>query len=698
MLAMPYPTSLMLTLHPPRPDSLSTTIPPSSPLSPAQLPGPTTRPALSPPLPDGLPHVSPLLDVELGISLLDALAALKVSLPQEQLDILHSSFVAVVAPVSHSNLARLRRELRRIGASAASILPPLAARTTRRTSLRVPSFGFLPTNEAVGGILLAWSPPLTGMVVHVGRYSISASFNGLWPNGPVLVTAVYGHCVAALRDQLWAELYHARQLAPLPWLLAEDFNCLLCSVDSFSPITSGPSMSIFRLFLEEFGLFDVPLNNSEFTWSNNRNPPIFHRLDRVFLSPELAGTEHARFRFDLWWLCDESFVVVVPKWWARIINGRWAAFRLSRKLHSIRKKISLPVSFVSSVLLRSGKLGSPSTGSNGLDSGSFRLSLEPSFAVSFNGLCGDFFSLGRSLRQGCLLSPMLFNLVAECFSVLFRHAAVVGFLTPHSLLYLQTFCTLQYADDFLLFGTASRQQIVRTWLILRVFEFISSLSINSSKCHFSHIHADLATVLLAEVCFGCKVAGLPMEYLGLQITLSPPAPSFWDGVEQKLVNRLHCGRKLLSLSDRIILAKHCLASVPLHALAVFRPPVVVLNRFDRIIRNFISDGDRPSNRLARGDMVVFPHLLEGAGVTNISRAYSPSIRILFLFCPSPNLSVSWGRVWRLWLISAWWRIWEVCNNRVFRGTFSSPEFVAHLVQGDIHFAIQLRRRPLSTAG
>ncbi|KAF3777609.1 hypothetical protein EJ110_NYTH45421 [Nymphaea thermarum] len=94
-------------------------------------------------------------------------------------------------------------------------------------------------------------------------------------------------------------------------------------------------------------------------------------------------------------------------------------------------------------------------------------------AVSFNGLCGDFFSLGRGLRQGCPLSPLLFNLVAECFSALFRHAAVVGFLTPHSLLHLQTFTTIQYADDFLLFGTASRQQVVRTWLILRVFELIS---------------------------------------------------------------------------------------------------------------------------------------------------------------------------------------------------------------------------------
>ncbi|KAF3780403.1 Transposon TX1 uncharacterized protein [Nymphaea thermarum] len=47
-------------------------------------------------------------------------------------------------------------------------------------------------------------------------------------------------------------------------------------------------------------------------------------------------------------------------------------------------------------------------------------------AVSFNGMCGDFFCLGHGVRQ------------------------VIGFLIPHSLFHLQAFSTLQYVDDFLL--------------------------------------------------------------------------------------------------------------------------------------------------------------------------------------------------------------------------------------------------------
>ncbi|KAF3786163.1 Transposon TX1 uncharacterized protein [Nymphaea thermarum] len=60
-------------------------------------------------------------------------------------------------------------------------------------------------------------------------------------------------------------------------------------------------------------------------------------------------------------------------------------------------------------------------------------------AVSFNEMCGEFFYLGHSVKHlGRWLPHTTF--------------------TPH----LQAFSTLQYADNFLQFDTASHQQIVRT--------------------------------------------------------------------------------------------------------------------------------------------------------------------------------------------------------------------------------------------
>ncbi|KAF3790346.1 Transposon TX1 uncharacterized protein [Nymphaea thermarum] len=489
-----------------------------------------------------------------------------------------------------------------------------------------------------------------------------------------------------------------------------------------------------------------------------------------------AGIGHARFRFELWWLRDESFVATVPNWWARAVNGRWAAFRLSRKLHSIRREVlawkrifwsskfskvadwdeeilSLQASDnistdQSSRLLclqclaqewriresihwqQRSRLGWLALGDQNSKffhlaaSQRHRQTLLQSMGIGGRVLLGDdilsalsahfrdFYS--KPLRFRATLPDFhLSSLSVSCAIALerpFQHQEIKNAvwalgsgkapgIDGFPVEFFRTFWEVCSADVFAfcdefayssvflkefnqvtcvlvpkrpnptdvthfrpisILGTpykiiakllslrlapvmpsvinpfqvafvkgrrfASRQQVVRTWLILRVFELISGLSINSAKCHLSLIHADPATVLLAEACFGYKATGLPMDYLGLQITLSSPAPSFWDGVEQKLTDRLQCWQgKLLSLPGRITLAKHCLASVPLHALSVFRPPVAVLRRFDKLIRKFVWDGDRPSDRLAHWDVVALPRLLGGAGVTNLSRACESSL-------------------------------------------------------------------------
>ncbi|KAF3780658.1 Transposon TX1 uncharacterized protein [Nymphaea thermarum] len=588
-------------------------------------------------MPDRLPPVAPLLDAELGISLPDALAAHKVSLPQEQLDLLCSSFVAAVAPVSHSSLARLRRELRRIGASAASILPPGAARAARRgslhhgasvvivvetkmsvishacvrTLLHQPSFGFLLANGTAGGILLAWSPPLTGVVVHVG-----------------------------------------------------DFNFLLSPTDSSSPINSGPSMSAFRAFVDEFGLFDVPPNNVWFSWSNNRNPPILRRLDRIFLSPELfsafpssslilglmhlsdhvsmllsllrgrAGTRHVRFRFELWWLRDDSFVATVPNWCAHTVNGRWAAFRLSRKLHSIRrevltwKRIFWSNKFSEVTVWDEEILSLQASDNISVDQSSRLLCLqclaqewwirESVHCADVFVFCDEFASNSLFLKEfnraTCVLVPKRPNLTDVAHS---RPISILG--TPYKIIakllslrlapvmpsIINPFQVAFIMGRRLQDAVVLANEVVHSLYCLRLPSFILKLDI--SKAFDS-------------------AAGLPMDCLGLQITSSPPASSFWNGIEQKLTDHLHCWQgKQLSLSGRITLAKHCLASVPLHALAVFRPPVAVLSRFDKLIHKFIWNGDRPSDRLAHWDVVAFARLLGGAGVTNLSRACESSL-------------------------------------------------------------------------
>ncbi|KAF3783099.1 Transposon TX1 uncharacterized protein [Nymphaea thermarum] len=524
-------------------------------------------------------------------------------------------------------------------------------------------------------------------------------------------------------------------------LSRSDFNCLLSPTDSSSPITFGSSVSAFRSFVEKFGLFDVPLSNDKFTWSNNRNPPILRRMDRVFLSDELfsafpssslvlgprhlsdhaslllslfrgrAAAGHARFCFELWWLRDDSFVAVVPKWWAHIVCGRWAAFRLSLKLHSIGREVlawkhifwsgkfsevnfwdeevlsiqsSDNISSVQSSRLlclqclaqewriresihwqKHSRLSWLSYGDQNsrffhlTASQRRRQALLQSMVIRSRVFLGDdilpaltahfrdFYSKPlrfcaplpdfhlSSLTVSCAISlewPFLheeiMNVVwalgsgkapdIDCFLIEFFRtfweacsADVFEFCDEFAcnFVFLKEFnqatCVLVpkrsnpmnvvHFCPISILGTPYK--IIAKLLSLRLapvlpyiinpiqVAFIKGRRLQDDMVLANEVIHSLyypATVLLVEACFGWKATGLPTDYLGLQITLSPPAPSFWDGVEQKLVDRL---------------------------------------QFDKIIREFIWDGDRPSDHLVHWDVAALPRLLGGAGITNLSWAW-----------------------------------------------------------------------------
>ena len=57
---------------------------------------------------------------------------------------------------------------------------------------------------------------------------------------------------------------------------------------------------------------------------------------------------------------------------------------------------------------------------------------EATVRTGLNGTT-DWFQIGKGVRQGCILSPCLFNFYAEFSSVQFSHSAVSNSLRPHEL-------------------------------------------------------------------------------------------------------------------------------------------------------------------------------------------------------------------------------------------------------------------------
>ena len=108
-----------------------------------------------------------------------------------------------------------------------------------------------------------------------------------------------------------------------------------------------------------------------------------------------------------------------------------------------------------------------------------------SFSLIVYGSPADYFKSTRGLRQGNPLSPYLFVLGMEVFSILIDKAASGGLLFGFNLIgrigeEVQV-TYLLFANDTLVFYKDSREQLVYLNWILMWFEALSGLKINISK-------------------------------------------------------------------------------------------------------------------------------------------------------------------------------------------------------------------------
>ena len=101
---------------------------------------------------------------------------------------------------------------------------------------------------------------------------------------------------------------------------------------------------------------------------------------------------------------------------------------------------------------------------------------ERSSCLINNGHASKFFSLHRGVRQGCLLSGILFTLCAEILANVIRNDDNI-----HSIkIYGKEFKLSQYADDTTAFVsvTTSAENLFK---LLRAFQECSSLEVNTSE-------------------------------------------------------------------------------------------------------------------------------------------------------------------------------------------------------------------------
>ncbi|KAE8735716.1 Replication factor C subunit 1 [Hibiscus syriacus] len=116
-----------------------------------------------------------------------------------------------------------------------------------------------------------------------------------------------------------------------------------------------------------------------------------------------------------------------------------------------------------------------------------------SISVLVNGSPAEEFQMGKGLRQGCSLSPLLFNIVGELLNLMLIKAADQGLFEGFRIGRIDNLfhlTHLQFADDLILFCRDSPTQILNIRRVLRVFSLMSGLHLNLSKSNLFGVNSE----------------------------------------------------------------------------------------------------------------------------------------------------------------------------------------------------------------
>ncbi|GMI80386.1 hypothetical protein HRI_001707900 [Hibiscus trionum] len=160
-------------------------------------------------------------------------------------------------------------------------------------------------------------------------------------------------------------------------------------------------------------------------------------------------------------------------------------------------------------------------------------------AVLVNGQPTNSFPISRGLRQGCPLSPMLFNLIGEALSVLIRKGMAIeiveGIRMGDSNLVISH---LQFADDLMLLSTAKEEKVRNVKRVLRIFEIVSGLKLNMKKTKIYGINVKQDDLSAWAASIKCELDSLPTMYLGMSLGHNRNSKTIWDLVLEKFQSRL----------------------------------------------------------------------------------------------------------------------------------------------------------------
>ncbi|KAL3680315.1 hypothetical protein R1sor_023271 [Riccia sorocarpa] len=208
--------------------------------------------------------------------------------------------------------------------------------------------------------------------------------------------------------------------------------------------------------------------------------------------------------------------------------------------------------------------------------------------IHVNGRFSEPISIGRGVKQGCPLAPLLFAISTQPLMTFLREQEQQGNLTGLKLSYGRSILHNFYADDSGVMLDAAPENLRTLQETIGIYEAISGARLNLEKSTIIPVAMENIPNWLQYS--GCYVAkeGEVIKYLGFPIGWKVSEAQQSNFLISKVEKRLgFWGYNLLSFEGRLIVLKHILKNVPNHLLTCMNLSSKSLQKLESSCRTFI---------------------------------------------------------------------------------------------------------------